>query len=122
MPFQVFKTCRISMEGAYGDAGFIPWMYALKVIIWFGVSRCTNATGDNNNNDDDRNEDDDAVECHSGTCVGDGCCKSTQNIVPAHFLAASSTAPTNPILQAIVRLFVTSLVSVRAVRNDILER
>ncbi len=95
MLFQVFKTCRISMEGAYGDAGFIPWMYALKVIIWVGVSRCTNAAGDNNNNDDDRNEDDDAVECHSGTCVGDGCCKSTQNIVPAHFLAASSTAPTN---------------------------
>jgi len=38
MPFQVFKTCRISMEGAYGDAGFISWMYALKVIIWVGVS------------------------------------------------------------------------------------
>ena len=36
--------------------------------------------GDNNNNDDDRSEDNNAVKCHSGTCVGDGCCKSTQNI------------------------------------------
>ena len=48
-------------------------------------------TGENNNNNDDNGSKDDyagdnnnndasAVECHSGTCVGDGCCKSTQNI------------------------------------------
>ena len=51
--------------------------------------------GDNNNNDDDRSEDNNAVKCRSGTCVGDGCCKSTQNIVPAYLLAASSAAPMN---------------------------
>jgi hypothetical protein len=36
--------------------------------------------GDNNNNDDDCI----AVECHSGTCVGDGCRKSAQNIFSRH--------------------------------------
>ena len=30
MLFQVFKTCRIPMERTIGDAGFIPWIYALK--------------------------------------------------------------------------------------------
>ena len=50
--------------------------------------------GDNNNNNN--SEDNNAVKCHSGSCVGDGCCKSTQNIVPAFLLAASSAAPINP--------------------------
>ena len=59
------------------------------------VSKEDDDAGDNNN-DDDRSEDNDAVECHSGSCVGDDCCKSTQNNVPAHLLAASSAAPTNP--------------------------
>jgi hypothetical protein len=59
------------------------------------VSKEDDDAGDNNN-DDDRSEGNDAAECHSGSCVGDDCCKSTQNIVPAHLLAASSAAPTNP--------------------------
>ena len=49
------------------------------------------------------------------TLVGDGCCKSTQNIVPAHLLAASSALQRTEAgiqLQTIVRFFVTSLVIV----------
>ena len=61
-----------------------------------------NDAGDNNNNDDDRSEDNNAVKCLSGTCVGDGCCKSTQNIVPAYLLAASSAAPSNPTRDTVV--------------------
>ena len=78
------------------------------------VSKEDDDAGDNNN-DDDRSEGNDAAECHSGSCVGDDCCKSTQNIVPAHLLAASSALQRTEAgiqLQTIVRFFVTSLVIV----------
>jgi len=41
------------------------------------VSKEDDDAGDNNN-DDDRSEGNDAAECHSGSCVGDDCCKLTR--------------------------------------------
>jgi len=60
--------------------------------------------GDNNNNDEDRSEDNVAVECHSGTCVSDGCCKSTQKILsrPIFWLRHP------PQLQTIIKILTVS--------------